>query len=52
MVLAELGYAVHYHLLRPFMKRYSTLQVMAGLAMSVAVIEYLVIFFPIFSRWN
>ncbi len=45
VVLAELGYAVHTTFLRPFMKRYSTLQV-TGLAMSVAVIEYLVIFFP------
>ena len=43
VVLAELGYAVHTTFLRPFMKRYSTLQV-TGLAMSVAVIFYLVVF--------
>jgi drug/metabolite transporter (DMT)-like permease len=43
VVLAELGYSVHTTFLRPFMKRYSTLQV-TGLAMSVAVIEYLLIF--------
>jgi drug/metabolite transporter (DMT)-like permease len=43
VVLAELGYAVHTTFLRPFMKRYSTLQV-TGLAMSVSVVFYLVIF--------
>ncbi len=45
LVTAELGFAVYTTFLRPYMKRYSSLQV-AGLAMAVSVVVYFLAFAP------
>ena len=51
VVLAEFGYAIHTTFLRPFMRKYPTMQV-TGLAMSVSVIVYQIVFLPDMLRIN